>query len=406
MAHDWDYALAPTSRGAKQMIFIIVMNIVSMGFGNLVEPDGIDRAQLVRLMQSARSDMSDFVLEYEGEVEYPPPEDRSLLHPNRLQGVTETYTGAYARRSDGATRVDIYVEEPKTNVLRRHTVVNLNGKTESRSGTDIQKNSQITIRATMPQSLPGTSSYARIWLGDVVLGLARSSVPYRFEGMQQVEGRSCAVVRFAYNEAPETPRANVMSNVFWIDLERGAHVLRHEHRWGDDVMETTTLTNLREVRSPSGKTGWLPVAGEVRGYMTVNLNLPEKPRMFTTQPVRIETYHVIDGSLRMERRLGDDFFSIKGNPGDVVSDELKKAQYEYGQYMVRSRNDKPKLVADSEIQQNLEMMLNDSQVMARELKASSPARDGPGWVDVLPWGVAVLAALTLIGYLVHRRFVA
>ncbi len=364
----------------------------------------IDREQLVRLMQSAGSQIQDFSLEYEGDYKLMRPQERNSQKLG-ADGIRSTFSGRYSRRSDGAAKAEWYTFEHASKKAVHTIVVELKQQTEVHHDDSESRNVRITRKTASPADFQKTYSYAKLFLRDMVLELAQSSVFYEFEGMHQLDGRECARVRFRRGSNSGGSNNSGVSDVFWIDLERGGQVLQHEYRWGNDLVEITRGIKLEWHQAASGRGIWLPVTGKCEGHLAIDLKNPERPS-FPSEPVYVQSFEFLPSSLRLEQGLTDDYFTAKARPGDIVSDDLKKAQYEHGQYMVRARNDNAARVADTEIQNNLDKMLSDSDMLARELKASSPARNGPGWIDILPWGVAVLAALTLIGYLVHRRFVA
>jgi len=179
-------------------------------------------------------------------------------------------------------------------------------------------------------------------------------------------------------------------------MDRGGNVVRHEHRWGDDLVELTTV-RLEKFAPTPGQVAWLPISGRKEG----RLALRDNARAFLDEPVSYETYFMIPVTLRFNQGLKDSAFSVKAKSGDVVSDELRKVKYEFGQYMVRPKVT-AKLPTDAEVKANLDRMLKDSAVMANELKASSPQRDGPGWLSRWPWAVAGLSVVG-VGFLYYRR---
>jgi len=139
------------------------------------------------------------------------------------------------------------------------------------------------------------------------------------------------------------------------------------------------------------------VDGHVESYLAFRAGKQE----FLKEPAYYDTHHMIPATIRFDRGLTDERFSVKARPGDVVSDEVRKARYEFGQYMARPA--KPTTVPrDTEVKANLDRMLKDSDVMAKELKASSPLRDGPGWASNWPWALAG-AAVAGAGFLLYRR---
>ncbi len=125
--------------------------------------------------------------------------------------------------------------------------------------------------------------------------------------------------------------------------------------------------------------------------------------IFVAEPILSSTYDLLPMTLRFDRGLKDDFFTVKAKTGDAVSDEVRKARYEFGQYMVRPVT-LIKRPTDREIKAELERMLQDSSMMANELKASSVLRDGRGMSSYWPWLVAVpaVSAACLLYYRQRR----
>jgi hypothetical protein len=367
--------------------------------------DQVDREQLIRLIEGARPDIKDFAFEYEGNLAFPSLSDTSLHHPERLQGVQDIFTGTFARRNDGATLVEIYQFTKGSSEAHHSRIATTGQSRETSSRASAAEKANITIGPNAPETLPGTGNYARLFLSDVLLGMLRAGWDYHYEGTRDLNGKPCLVVRIRETDDPKAPDDVTLTNRFWIDLERGGHVVRHEQWIGGKRLQATLNIRLDEFCAPSGKRVWLPVFGQFESYVTSNPNVRNSPIVYTNDPVVSETYDLLEYTLRLERGLKDGDFSVKAKPGDVVSDQLRKARYEFGQYLVRGEAERKKRrVADSEIQQNLDRMLDDSEMLARELKASSPLRGGPGWSHWLPWGIAALASVSLVVLLVRRHF--
>ena len=194
------------------------------------------------------------------------------------------------------------------------------------------------------------------------------------------------------------PKEELPSYVFWIDLNRGGHVVRREHYFAGEKLAERTTVRLQRFEPRAGKSVWLPVSGRVEGLLTSS---PDRKPVFVAKPVMYSTYELLPPTLQINRGLKDDFFSVKPRRGDVVSDQIRRAQYEFGQYMVRpvsvTRNP-----TDAEVRSELDRMLRDSKVMANELKATAPDREASVWWSLWPWAVAVVA-LAVGGLLVYRQ---
>ena len=359
-------------------------------------PDDLDRMALVKLIESAQqASCQDVSFDYEGKYIVPGEIERTSqrLGPD---GVKLVYTGTFRRRADSATLIDLYCDDKRTNRPRHEQVAIFHGMTEVSSIRADEKKAAISISRQQPMYFAGPGNFRAIWLADWVRQLAESPYLYDFLGMKTLDGVGCLVVRFRLVLDETLPREKQISHTFWIDMNRGGHVVRHEQRTGDDLVILTTVV-LKAFNPSPGLDAWLPISGRLESRLALRNGQPK----YLDVPVYYETYFLLPLTLRFNQGLKDSAFSVKAKPGDVVSDELRKAKYEFGQYMVRPRV-KTKLPTDAEVQANLERMLKDSKVMANELKASSPLRDGPGWMARWPWAVALLAAGG-IGFVVYRR---
>lgn len=378
------------------MIASILIATAAVAYG---ADEPIDRNRLIQLMDASGPDFQDVSFEYEGEYVYPrEPERKSQgLGPD---GVHETYSGLYTRRRDDARIADIYRFYPKTRTASRGVIAILGDSVESSTRKDDASKAEIGIRRVRIEEF-GAGNFGSIWLRDAVVGHARSTYVYDHLGVREHDGVDCLVVRFRLTEDPDLPENVTISKSYWIDLARGGHVIHHEERRGNDLLKLMTGVRLESFEIAPGRSAWLPVAGRWEGRIALD---PDdfKKVSFLDEPVYVENYRMLTNSVRWNRGLKDGSFSAKAKPGDVVTDALRKAKYEYGQYLQRSKAEKPKPLSDEEVAKNLDRMLQDGDVLSRELKASSPGREGASWFALLPWGVAGLAAVGLVALVFGR----
>jgi hypothetical protein len=341
----------------------------------------MSRQQLVQLIDAAQeSNCRDVSFDYEGRQVAPGKKESD--------GVMLDYTGSFSRRADGASLVDLYLSDKSTGNFSRGVVAILKGTTESSLRRADQKKANITIKTQGPLEFAGPGNYREIWLADFVKKLAGTPYRYEYEGVRQLDGEDCVVVRFRLVLDDSTPKDKTVSYLFWIDLKRGGHVIRHERRFLGENLGSLTTVRLERFEKGPGRVAWLPISGRVESLM----DSKDQKLVFLAKPVLFETYDLLPITLRFDRGMKDDAFSVKAKAGDAISDEVRKARYEFGQYMVRQRS-VIKRTNDAEIRANLDRMLKDSAVMAGELKASSPLRDGPGLLSSWPWALAGLAIL-------------
>ncbi|CAN5642719.1 hypothetical protein BH23PLA1_BH23PLA1_31160 [soil metagenome] len=368
------------------------------------DDSAIERHQLAQLIEGARADVGNISFYFEGTYTVPGERERQSLRLGP-DGVKFSYSGTYSRRADGATRVESYLFNHRTETASHYLVANRDDALTVSAKKDDAERASVTIQKPGGEDFKRIGSIGQVLLADVVIDYARSTYRYEFEGFKKLDGHDCVVVRFSLTRDDSLPREQGISDVYWIDLQRGGHVLRHERYLGTNVGGATTNIKLASFRSPDGATVWLPVSGQVEGRISRDPGPPPK-RIYTNHPIYIEAYQVVPSSVRINQGLQDEDFTVRPRTGDIVSDHLKKAQYEFGQYVIRSKEPKPRPLTDAEIESKLEMMLSDAEVMAGELKATSVQRRGTTWLQRTPWIVGGLAAAAVGVVLIRRQLSA
>ena len=355
--------------------------------------DDMSRQQLSELIDAAQGVRSgDVRFDYEGK--------RASLRDNAPEEVRRVYTGSFSRRSDGATLIDVYQFDHASKEAYRAIIATTGDIVTSSGRPADQKNANIRTAKIKTRNYAGYGSYQQIWLSDLVKLFANSFYLYEYEGLKRLDDAECVVVRFRLLLADDlkTPKERLPSEVFWVDLNRGGHVIRREHCFpGDKIAEATTI-ELRSFEPRPGRLVWLPSSGKVESFLTASKDMEP---VFLDKPIVRTNYMMLPNTLRVDQGLKDSYFSVNPRRGDVVSDQIKKAEYEYGQYMIR-----PKTVTreptDAEVKAELDRMLNDSKVMANELKATSPTQEQSIWWMLWPWAIAGVA-LAGGGFLYYRR---
>lgn len=385
------------------MVISTISILFAMIPASAARADEIDREALVQLIQGAQAGAgySDVSFEFEGQAEFPEENRRADRDDS---DAAFSYSGTYAMRSDGARRAGIYFFNHLERTSENYVVCTLGSETTVWIKPADAEEAKVTIAEATRTDFQRAGCFGQILEADEVIELARGSRPYEFVGFERLDGARCAVARF-YRAIDMKDKEKAVSETYWIDLERGGYVLRHEHRWGRNLARLTTDVRLESFDTPSGRSVWLPVHGQEQGHVTRDKR-DRSIRVFPRDPVYVESYDLVKATLRFDQSLTDDYFTVKPRKGDLVSDQIKQAEYEYGQYVIRSRQPAEPPPSDAEIEAGLESMLKDSDFLNRELKATSVARRGPTWSDRAPWLLAGSAVAALAVVSIRRRMAA
>lgn len=370
------------------MLAVITLGVLCTGV--TLEQD-LDKSSLRNLLEAAYAPLQDLSCEFEGQMTYPQGATPNVTDES---GLYDDFSGVFAERRDGAMMVDIYHryhhDYPE---ITRETIAMIGGRCESYiRKVDRRGGAGEVVDAHFMRPMV-MGSVTKLICDNLLMGFLRhGDWNVKQEGPESIDGHPCIVVTFAHKEAP------AMAYRFWIDLGRGGHALKVESLNGKAVAHRVFAIELDRFRDAEGQEVWVPVSGTWESYVVVN----EANQMtYGTAPTNRETYRVLRESVRVNTHLPDDRFSVKYRAGTLITDRLRRVQFQFG----RAAHPDQKVESPGDVESALKEQLRVAKAQGDELKASSWERSGPEWMDWLPW-LAVGCSLLLIAAILIRRRVA
>ncbi len=239
---------------------LVLLTSTSLG---MAQGEGPDRTQLAQLIAAAQQNLChDVAFEYEGQ-QVIPGESGQKAHKLQVDGVRFSYSGTFARREDGASLTEIYSLDKKYDVPSRITVALLDGVGEDLSQKATEKQGKVAARKQGPLSQYMVGDYHVVWAADKVLELAKSVYQYETQGTARIGDSECLIVRFLLDLEGSPATEKTPTKTFWIDLDRGGHVVRSEDHLGRGNLMRRTIVELGRFERRPGKTCWLPISGRV-----------------------------------------------------------------------------------------------------------------------------------------------
>ena len=303
------------------MTFSVAVSLMIMGQqGNQLDHAGLDA--IIPVIRAQASILSEFYLEYEGRFLFPTETSKTSKIVDN-SGINERFTGSFRYRDEKAVVVDVFHRaEPKKDLLRR-TLATLNGKTEEFTRADATGSSGGQIAATTPSNFKITGSYDQIFLiRELLMLLTSERDRFTLEAPEQVDGRTCEVLasRSGSGELLHTTR-------FWVDLERNAQVIKSEvtSRAGLNIR---IVAELGSFQHPKNGTVWLPVAGKRESFFGTT---QETVGTISTTPTNLEEYAAVTTTVRLGAPSPDSAFTVNFRRGTYITDNLRRAEYEFGQ---------------------------------------------------------------------------
>lgn len=334
-------------------------------------------------------------------------QDLSFIYEGRLtnrptsaggKGVSFAFQGHFAYRcADGATFVDVYRRSPDGTASVERSRMALTGNKLER----FEEGPDQSTRPGRPDTEKGSGGSLNqafcpnrfLWLWFFRDNPDLSALDYEFLGFEDLDGRVCW--HFQVNRFPGGTRKS--RNEFWVDVGRGGHPLRVEMYRNDRLFLRVRDVQLKQVPSGKEKSVWLPIRATVDGF--------DESKPLVEEPIGQENYELVSGSVLVNRGLHDDRFRIEpSSPDDLpsplraIDGDLKTAQHETAERSSGIRTD------PEGVRQKLEEQLALADQQARQLEASSPARERFGSASILRWGLVSLGVvLAVVAVLLVRR---
>ena len=348
------------------MTILIILALATTSPG--AEPD-VDAAQFARLMAALHSEVRDVSFVFEGS-DFRVPPGRTVAEALRApdpENHGTTYQGLYAYRDDGATLLDSFVnhygtEEDDAELWTTHrTIAIYDQKKSAVSRYPALRGEQPVVEPGGAGSLNENGSPERIvyyWYFKAFEQAGPAGYGYEFQGWEEVDGHRCLRVQFdeMYGATDRPPDRPVVR--FWIDMERGGHPLKVVFTRGETIRMQSVGIQLDHLVLPGGERMWFPVSGRTETFGELGRT--------RGKAVLIETYYVLDGTVRVNEGLPDRVFSVDYEGGLSETPALTQARRGF-------RVPQPRMDPEG-IRERLESKLAVANAQADEIRATSPAR--------------------------------
>lgn len=349
-------------------------------------------AELGGLLRELARPVKDFELLCEGRIE-------ADAEAGEQGPGTRIFQSSYAHRTkDGASVLDLYLREVGGDGgFERWRLALLEGKV-----SELITRPDVNVGREIPRVAPGGPGSLHydgcperfILLYDLLArGDEYLSSGFESEGWEEIDGRKCMKFSVALPaDAASTGRGSVRR--YWIDLARGGHVLRFEHRQDGQLWIRKEKIRLEQFPLRDGSPVWFPTHGEAVTFVG--------PRGPQAEGFARETYDVVRGSLIFNAGLSDARFAIdyEGTRPSGAGFAAMKGAYDASPKAPPP--DSPPSDPES-IQADLNRRLEEADRQMEMLEATPPSRRFWGAGRWMQFGVAALAASTIITALVLKR---
>ncbi|MGC8638510.1 MAG: hypothetical protein ACP5XB_01385 [Isosphaeraceae bacterium] len=345
------------------------------------------------------SSFKDVTFLYEGTLE-------DLESKDGKRDPARTFQGLYAFRNDGATLIDVYGLGDQGRPGSRILCSLLGSRMEKLDASpDFLPKVQDRVPITAvggAGSLDRPDAPERIFLAWFFRGRGDpAEYEIQPQGWEEVEGRRCLKLQMPDLPRSQAHRWHGEPNFFrlWLDPDRGSYPLRWEDYSGRDVLDMRVeIQHLERVALPDGRSIWFPREGRIWSYG--GSDAKGRP-VVKKEPTFLETRTILINTVKFDQGLKDSYFSVKPHVSVASHEDLRKIQQE----LDRIQPAKPKFVRTdpASVKQHLDKALAEADRQAQRLEASSAARAGAGWSEILPWGLGASGVL-LFAVVAFRRW--
>lgn len=362
--------------------FLILFCVPSQTDGN-VGPD-----RFVRLIQGQAEILKDVSFVFEGEMRWIGPKNELGGDPELFD---ERFQGGYLYRKNDAAFLDVYVRcaKPTEPVTHRKVCV-LKGRQESQSVRANSKRFGIAPATLRGGGFVGTltgpqSPHVFFHLWHLLLVDHPRDWNYAFLGWDNIDGRRCLRVEIdpfpragGDKTGNESPGEYETRHQYWIDLERGAHVVKLEILTRKKLWLRFDRIVLERFPLPDKTFIWFPVRGRMQSYLW--------NETYRDSPVAEQTAAVVPSSIRFNQNLPDEMFNVNRPSAFPSPDELRKRIQKPRKFELREEFDSAPSSAPRTdpigVRRRIEQKLEEADRQAEELQASSPARASWSWVSI------------------------
>ena len=345
-----------------------------------------DGDSVIRMIEGLQADLKDVTFLYEGHVRIIGPE---RLIGERPKNLDSQFQGVYTLRRDGAMLLDLYHKQPGSDYpLIRTQTAYLRGiaqvifviPDEQPHKPKPDENPSSPAALNEPESAHRfvLSPWYFRWLAD------EKTAKVEEVGTEVVDGHRCLVLNVFYDPKD---RVNGIRNIVWVDIARGGNILKWELFSGQTLRMRIYDIALKAFPTDDGNSVWVPIHGVTDSFMW--------GRDLHAEPIYRETYTVVRDTVRVNRGLGDDFFTLTK---DVAQVDPKRAIPLRDEY--RRIPQKPPQRHDAEsIRAALDEELAKADAQAGMIESTTPSQ---GWITWTGAGqiASFVVAIILIGYVI------
>ncbi len=362
--------------------------LVALQSADKTSPLGV--RSLIDTIEAIQQPVEDFRCEYEGRIYY---KDKTSEMVSKLgpDGLFDEFGGIFIWKRGGDTYSDaMHRQQPDGKIIRESLVV----RARENQAEYYQRKNDAPLGYALIERPRNVNACRPACLGQIFLidEIKRLAADTNFEGSvseEMVDGHQLKVLAFALNGIKGVESSLIFR--FWIDLQKGGHVVRQESYAPGKV-----VNGRLDIKLTSFKIGdvqvWMPTSGESVGYAAEKDGKP----VTASEPTITQTIYVNGGTMEFNQKPGVAAFKINYKPGTPVSDKLSQLQYEFGQQRVTDRPTK------RQAEESLRAQVEEAQRQGKELLASSPARDRD-WSSVAVWLFGGFALVASIALWVQRR---
>jgi hypothetical protein len=327
-------------------------------------PATSDVRTLIDTIESLQRPVEDFRCEFEG-----------TMHVNRVKGdgwensklgeggLLESFGGAFIWKRGGDIHSETLIRRGSDNRIKLVSVVVRMKQNQAEQYESSNDGALYPRKIGSPAEVRKvvTRDLGSIFLLDSIKKDAANKALELSVTDGQLDGRPLKVVNVALKMmGGKSP--SQLGRRYWVDLQKGGHVVRQEWYQREKVMSARLDVELGQFKLGDSEV-WMPKSGTSMSYAA----LVDKEVVIAKEPCVIERIHVLDPTMQFNLHSGPEVVTSKYKPGTPISDSLRKLIYEYGQQKLAKEPTK------AEIEKTLRERVADAQKQNKELVVASSA---------------------------------
>ncbi len=299
-------------------------------------PDASDAKILIDTIESLQRPVEDFRCEFEGAMHVKITGDGWPRDKLGEGGLFESFSGSFIWKRGGDMHSETLHRQAFNDLIKLESVVVRSKENQAEEFDRANDAGIVYPRKDTPAKVRSVviRDLGRIFLFDAIKRDAADESKELSVTDDVLDGARFKVLNVAQTISNQGKLSVRVAHRYWIDVNRGGHVVRLESYWPRGDVTSRLDVELGEFKLGKSEV-WMPRSGTSMDYAIIK----DKKPVIIKEPSVIETIRVVNSTMQFNTHPGPEVFTMRYKPGPAISEGLRKLTHEFAQQKPAHAND-------------------------------------------------------------------